>query len=143
MWNFNKFKSNIALIEDSGDSITYSDLDLFGKKLVKSVPKRSLVLCLCSNTIASVLGYTSFINLLNVSISLSFSPKHITLCSVAGTDPAIICQWSCSPIGAEASRPERPSCCICSHTLPPGNVCSLCPQSVSRRLCSCREALGS
>lgn len=62
MWKFNDFYNNIALIDDNNGKVTYSELELKGRKILEFINKRSLVFLLSSNTIGSLLGYTTFIN---------------------------------------------------------------------------------
>lgn len=60
MWNFNKFENRIALQDDAGQMLTYSELQKENEKLADKVGKRCLVFSLCSNSIGSVIGYTAF-----------------------------------------------------------------------------------
>lgn len=62
MWKLDKFKDNKALIDEQGDSLSYSELNQESKKLFEIINKRCLVFLLCENSIGSVLGYVSFIN---------------------------------------------------------------------------------
>lgn len=71
MWKFEEFKDNIALIEDSGNQLSYNELQSLGDELSIVIPKRSLIFCLCSNNIGSMIGYTSFINNNSVALLLS------------------------------------------------------------------------
>lgn len=61
MWKLEKFKDNKALIDEQGNSLTYSELNQESTKLFKIINKRCLVFSLCENSIGSVLGYVSFI----------------------------------------------------------------------------------
>ena len=54
-------KDRIAVIDDNNNQFKYSDLSFFAKEIKSIIPKRSLVFCLCSNNIESLLGYYSFI----------------------------------------------------------------------------------
>lgn len=62
IWNFLQFKNNIAFKDEFGNELTYGQLEDEGKGLLEAVKGRSLVFCLCSNTIGSVFGYVSFVN---------------------------------------------------------------------------------
>lgn len=91
MWNFNSHKDKIALISDDNNKLTYGELQLETEKLAKAVNGRMLVFCLCTNTIGSVIGYTSLINnnvvpvLLNAMLDkdllnnliITYKPKYI------------------------------------------------------------------
>ncbi|VAW20707.1 Long-chain-fatty-acid--CoA ligase [hydrothermal vent metagenome] len=57
----NKYLEKIAIINDTGKSISYSDLNNIANKFKNQIKKRSLVFCLCKNTIGSLYGYFSFI----------------------------------------------------------------------------------
>lgn len=60
MWNFNKFEDNIALIDDSDNTLTYSELQKENDKIADIINQRCLVFSLCTNSIGSVVGYTAF-----------------------------------------------------------------------------------
>lgn len=60
MWNFNKFSNNVALLSDSGEKITYSEMSNETKEIADIIRARCLIFSFCSNTIGSVIGYTSF-----------------------------------------------------------------------------------
>lgn len=62
MWSFNQFRSSQAAVESGGGSITYGLLAEEGAGLYSAIGRRCLVICLCSNSIGSLVGYTSFIN---------------------------------------------------------------------------------
>jgi len=57
-----KYSQNKALISDIGESMTYADIQDFSDRQKKYIEKRSIVFCLCENTIGSLCGYFSFIN---------------------------------------------------------------------------------
>ena len=61
LFDFSQFLSNTAIKTDSGDEMTYAQLqnDAEGLKIV--LKQGSLVFCLCTNTIASIVGYVSFL----------------------------------------------------------------------------------
>jgi len=56
-----KFSQNQALISDSGEILYYADIHMFSDRLKKNIKERSLVFCLCENTVGSLCGYYSFI----------------------------------------------------------------------------------
>ena len=62
MWDFLVYKDNIALLDEKGQTCTYAQLHQAGEELAAYIERRSLVFCLCSNSIGSVLGYTCFLN---------------------------------------------------------------------------------
>lgn len=57
-----KYLQSDAIISDSGEIISYAGLQKFSDSLKKNIEKRSLVFCLCENTVGSLCGYFSFIN---------------------------------------------------------------------------------
>lgn len=61
MWNFQDFLNNVAVIDDSKNQITYGDLVGFCNSFAKNFSQRSLVVCLCSNSVGALVGYTSSI----------------------------------------------------------------------------------
>ena len=54
-----KERQRIAVIDDSGRSVTYGDICDFSKEFAGHVPQRSLVFLLSENRIGSLLGYTA------------------------------------------------------------------------------------
>jgi len=59
--NFEKFSKNVAILSDGGEIVTYGDIDFFAKEIRNYIFDRSLIFCLCTNTIGSILGYVSFL----------------------------------------------------------------------------------
>ena len=60
--NSNKIsKKNIAIINDDGLKISYSQLDEFSIQLKNIIPSRSVIFSLNKNTLGSIVGYYSFI----------------------------------------------------------------------------------
>lgn len=57
-----KDPSRIAVIDDSGESLTYGSLCSYADELRKVLPYRTLVFLLAENCIGSLIGYTSFLN---------------------------------------------------------------------------------
>ena len=62
MWKLNKFKNNTAVITESGQKITYKELDAHCQSLTDKIGRRCLVFNLCRNETASLAGYTGFLN---------------------------------------------------------------------------------
>ena len=62
MWNFKQYGDATAAIEESGEHYTYSFFEKEGSQLADAIGGRKLVLCLCTNTIGSLLGYVTFLN---------------------------------------------------------------------------------
>lgn len=62
MWNLKEFKDKVALITDTGEKITYKELDEECERVAASIGKRCLVFSLCTSTIGSVAGYIAFLN---------------------------------------------------------------------------------
>ncbi len=61
-----------AVIDDQGQVITYPELNNISKSISFILGSRSLILCLCKNTIGSLLGYVSFINNKSVPILVNY-----------------------------------------------------------------------
>ena len=68
-----KNRNKVAVIDDSGRSVTYGDICDFSQKFAKYLPQRSLIFILSENKIGSLLGYTS--SLSNRIVSLIISVK--------------------------------------------------------------------
>ncbi len=68
MWDLGRFGGKTALLDDSGNEMTYQGLESFGERFSSSMPGRSLVFVLCTNTIGSIAGYVSLINSRNVAL---------------------------------------------------------------------------
>ena len=62
MWKLSEFGENVAVIEESGHEISYSELNALSEKLRGYFKSRCLVFNFCSNTPGSLLGYVTFIN---------------------------------------------------------------------------------
>lgn len=62
IWELNKYGSSLALIGESGEHITYNELESEGEALAQAVGRRCLAFILCKNEIGSVIGYTGFLN---------------------------------------------------------------------------------
>jgi acyl-CoA synthetase (AMP-forming)/AMP-acid ligase II len=62
MWNFDKFRDNIAIINENGETTTYAELQSKCEILFSQLKHRSLVFHLCTNEKGSLLGYVAFIN---------------------------------------------------------------------------------
>lgn len=54
-----KYSSNSAVIADSGESITYGELERFADELFVKINHRCLVFCLCENRLGALIGYVS------------------------------------------------------------------------------------
>ena len=61
MWNFDKYQSNIVVKDEFGTALTYDELHKENDKLYAIINRRCLVFCLCTNSIGSIVGYTTFI----------------------------------------------------------------------------------
>lgn len=70
MWNLGKFANNIAVIEEDGNKITYSEFEKYTKDLTKNVSRRCLVFNMCRNEIGSLVGYIGFLNAKMVPLML-------------------------------------------------------------------------
>ena len=57
-----KYKDNIALSDEYGKELTYSDLDDLCDEICSHTEKRRLVFSFCENRVGSVIGYIAFLN---------------------------------------------------------------------------------
>ncbi len=69
--NLEEFSNHLALIEDGCESLSYSELAKQSTIFSSCIEQRSLIICLCSNTIESVIGYVGTIRALHVGLMLS------------------------------------------------------------------------
>lgn len=76
IWSFDKYKDEIALIDQSGDKLTYKELDNLGERIAKKVGHRCLIFVLCENDIGSVIGYTAFLHYGIVPVMLKSNIKE-------------------------------------------------------------------
>lgn len=71
-----KRKDRVAVIDDSGKSITYGEICDFSALFGKHLPSRSLIFILSENRIGSLLGYTSALSNQIVPLILSAKTEH-------------------------------------------------------------------
>jgi long-chain acyl-CoA synthetase len=55
------YSEKIAAINETGDVLSYQDLGEFSTRVSRLLEKRTLVCCLCENTIAAMSGYFAFV----------------------------------------------------------------------------------
>jgi long-chain acyl-CoA synthetase len=79
-----KFGADNALISSEGEILRYLDLDIFSNEIKSKMQKRSLVFCLCENTIGSFCGYFSFIKNGTVALMLDASINNELLNNLIG-----------------------------------------------------------
>lgn len=105
MWNLNKYSDNVALLSEDGITVTYSMLIEECRKLREIISEKSLVFCMCSNTVGSVISYVSCIEneivpiLLNENIEEelyidlldTYKPNYIFRKKTEATDGKIVC----------------------------------------------------
>ncbi len=59
--DFQQHTNSTAAIVDSGERLTYGELERFADELFSKINHRCLVFCLCENSLGSLIGYVSFI----------------------------------------------------------------------------------
>lgn len=62
MWNFERYGTCSAIIDEFGNNISYEELVRIGREIAQVIDQRCLVFSLCKNEVGSVVGYLSFIN---------------------------------------------------------------------------------
>ncbi len=82
IWDFGKFNDKTALIDDRGNSLTYSGLESESAALADKIGRRCLTFILCRNEIGSVIGYTAFVNHSIVPVMVSSSLEDSLLDSL-------------------------------------------------------------
>lgn len=68
-----KSKLSTAIIDDSGNRLTYGDLTIFCDTLKRKIPERKLVFCLCKNTAPSLAGFLALYDNKDVALLLNAS----------------------------------------------------------------------
>ena len=61
MWNLDKYSDRVAVIEESGRTVTYSELSQKASEIKRVISKRCLCLILCKNSTGAIASYTSCI----------------------------------------------------------------------------------
>ena len=61
LFDFTQFADHAALIEESGKEFSYSQLQAIADGIAMNIKPKSLVFCLCTNTVPSIAGYVAFI----------------------------------------------------------------------------------
>jgi len=70
MWKLNDF-DNVAVKDDNGKELTYKQIASFSNDFKDIFNGRNLLLCLCKNSIGSIIGYITFINNRQVPILIN------------------------------------------------------------------------
>ncbi len=78
MWDFQKYKENIAAVDDSGNQILYRELSEMEIR-IKELCNRKIVVALCRNTIGSFAGYAAMINAKAVPLQVPHDMDRILL----------------------------------------------------------------
>lgn len=71
IWNLDRFKRRTAFLDEYGHTVTYAELLAEGGRITAACSHRCLIFCLCRNTIGSVIGYVSFLNMGIVPVLLN------------------------------------------------------------------------
>ena len=72
----NKDKQKVAVIDDSGRSLTYGEIYAFSVEFAKYLPQRSLIFILSENKIGALLGYTASLSNRIVPLIISVSTEE-------------------------------------------------------------------
>ena len=72
----NKDKQKVAVIDDSGRSLTYGEIYTFSVEFAKYLPQRSLIFILSENKIGALLGYTAALSNRIVPLIISVSTEE-------------------------------------------------------------------
>lgn len=62
LWNLDHFADHIAVTDAASGSFSYTELNRLSQEVASNFTSRSLVFCLCSNTIGALLGYVGIVN---------------------------------------------------------------------------------
>ena len=90
MWNLEKNKANIAMIDENGNAISYEEIQTYIDRIRVICSKRNLVLCLCKNTLGSITGYLAFIELRLIPILLEYSMEKDLMVEINGSSGVMV-----------------------------------------------------
>ena len=76
MWDLMRFGDRQAVVDEFGNSLTYSELTKAGDVLAERIGGRCLVFLLCENRIGSIMGYSAFIEHGIVPVLLNAHMDH-------------------------------------------------------------------
>lgn len=62
IWDLDKHENKTALMDEHGNTVSYSELKKEADRVASCIKTRFLVFSLCQNVIGSVVGYVSFLN---------------------------------------------------------------------------------
>ena len=62
IWDFQKYRSDIAILDEYGMSLTYGGLYEEGRRLQEAIGRRCLAFVLCRNETGALVGYTGMLN---------------------------------------------------------------------------------
>ena len=62
IWDFQKYRSDIAILDEYGMSLTYGGLYEEGRRLQEAIGRRCLAFVLCRNETGALAGYTGMLN---------------------------------------------------------------------------------
>ena len=89
--NLEKFGDKVALLEESGESVTYNELAKEAVEFKNELKKRSLVFTFCSNEIGSVSGYLAMLDAGSVQVLLDSTLADELVKSLLSTyDPTYV-----------------------------------------------------
>ena len=82
MWDFDKYRNNVVVVDEVGTTLTYKELQIENERLYREINRRCLTFCLCTNTVGSIIGYTSFIQNGIVPVLLNAHLDKELLCNL-------------------------------------------------------------
>lgn len=89
--DIDKYETNVALIDDNNNSITYEELCKYSDLLKEKINSRKLCLVLCKNSLGLVVGYVSFMRNRVVPIMVDVSIDKMLLYNIINTyQPAYV-----------------------------------------------------
>jgi len=105
MFEFNRYKDNLACISSVGRLVTYGGLERLAGQVCTWMKPRRLVFCLCSNTVGSIVGYVACLRNDNAVLLLDAGMSRESFDELAGVyRPAYIWAPVASKLTAGADR---------------------------------------
>ncbi len=79
IWDLKKYRDRAAVLDEYGCAVSYGELAAEGERIAQAAGCRSLVFCLCANSVGSIAGYVAFLNAGIVPVLLNAHLERVLL----------------------------------------------------------------